>query len=154
MRLPFAKSFVIFVFLSSLSAKASSTEAMSVCSTDVTVSAFIGLKSRDFRFWENFQLSNSGSYLFGVLQVKNRSPIKALFSTNSILLSIDGQKLKRAYKNTITSEMIDHAGVWLAPNETIEINVYWPAVLDKNSVVHSIVLSCDPIKTTGMTPNK
>jgi hypothetical protein len=154
MRQSLTKLFVILVLLSSLSAKAASTEAKSVCSNDVTVSAFIELKSSDFRFWENLQLSNSGNYLFGLLHVKNSSPIKALFSTKSILLSIDGQKLQRAYKKTIASEMIDHAGVWLAPNEEIEINVYWPTVLDKNAVAHSVVLSCAPIKTTGMTPNK
>jgi hypothetical protein len=149
-----AKSFVIFVFLSSLSANVFSSEVRTICSNNVTISAFIELKARDFRFWENFQLSNSGNYLFGLLHIKNSSVTKALFSTESVLLSIDGQKLQRAYKNTIASETIDHAGIWLEPNEEIEINVYWPTFLDRDAVAHSIVLSCDPIKTAGMTPNK
>jgi hypothetical protein len=142
------------MFLSSLSAKAFSAEARIICSNNITVSASIELKSRDFRFWENFQLSNSGNYLFGLLHVKNSSATKELFSTKNVFLSVDGQTLQRAYKKTIASEMIDHAGVWLAPNEEIEINVYWPTVLDKNAVAHSIVLSCDPTKRTGVTPNK
>jgi hypothetical protein len=139
-----AKSFVILVFLSSLSVNVFSSEVRAICFNNVTISAFIELKSRDFRFWENLQLSNSGNYLFGLLHVKNSSTTKALFSTEGVLLSIDGQKLQRAYKNTIASETIDHAGIWLEPNEEIEINVYWPTVLDKDAVAHSIVLSCDP----------
>lgn len=106
MRRPFTQSFVILVLLSSLSTKVCSTEVRAICSNDITLTAFIELKSRDFRFWENFQLSNSGNYLFGSLHVKNHSATKALFSTKSVLLSIDGQLSQRAYKKTIASEIM------------------------------------------------
>ncbi len=153
MSIPLLKSIVTLVLALTLSTEAYATEASAVCPNGIILTASVELKARDFRVWENFQLSRSGTYLFGLLRAKNTSETKAIFSTANARLSIDSKEPQRAYKKTIASEIIDLTGISLSPNEAVEINVYWPASIEQNVAASSIVLSCSATSVAGAPPN-
>jgi hypothetical protein len=153
MSITLLKSIVSLVLVLTLSIEAYAAEASAVCPNGVILTASVELNARDFRFWENFQLSKSGTYLFGHLRAKNTSGTKAIFSTTNARLSINGTEPQRAYKKTLASEIIDLTGISLIPNEEVEINVYWPAPIEQNVATSSIVLSCSTTNTAGEPPS-
>lgn len=128
-----------------LSAEVNGAELSVICPNGIQISAVFDSTPRSFRFWENLQLFDDHLYLFGRLHAKNNSRTLAVFSTANVLLSMEGEAPRRGYKKTIASDSIDSGGVGLLPNEDVEVDVYWSA----QAQTDTLALWCNASRTAN-----
>lgn len=140
-------SLVIVALSLVLSTEVNGAELSAICPNGIQISVVFDSKPKSFRFWENLQLFDDHLYLFGRLHAKNNSGTLAVFSTASVLLSMEGEAPRRAYKKTIASDSIDSGGVGLRPNEDIVLDVYWSA----QAQTDTLALSCNASRTANVS---
>lgn len=123
------------VFLG-LSIGASATELTTKCANGLSVSAKIDPLVRDFLMRDKLPHIN------GSVRLQNDSKAALVFSTSKLLLSTEGRTPKRAYINSVASQLADFSSIKIQKGQLVTLDVYWPVSLAVGVTIKSLELSC------------
>jgi len=132
-----------FVLLACLCAfGAHGLEMQAACPNGITITASLEPKTRDFRFWENFDLFGKLPHLRGDIRVVNATGKPQHFSTAMAQISGEGVPASRAYLNVLATVAVDGPGIEMPSGEPAKFNVYWPVPLELGVVMRQPHFSC------------
>jgi hypothetical protein len=132
--------FAVFGLL--LSQNVLAVTAIATCANGIVVSAEINANVRDFRFWENLSMFGKLPHVRGTLIISNSSSASAGFSTEMVRISGTNIKSERAYLQSLGSNAMDFSEVPIAPQQKLQVEVYWPVSLELGTTVNDLQLKC------------
>lgn len=111
-------------------------ELTSKCASGLSVSAKVEPLVRDFL------LGNKLPHISGSVRLLNDSQAVVSFSTAKLLLSTEGSPPKRAYINSVASQVADFSAIEVQKGQSVKFEVYWPVYLEAGVTAKDMVMSC------------